>query len=88
MASPVVAGLAALILEYFPNLSAQQVKMVIENSAQKPGAKAKNPETQEMVDLSEISKTGGIINAYEAIKLASTLKGERKTPKTEKTKAF
>ena len=32
MASPVVAGLAALILEYYPNLSAEQVKYVIENS--------------------------------------------------------
>jgi len=86
MASPVVAGLAALIMQYFPTLSAQQVKMVIEKSAQAPGAKAKNPETQELVDLTDISKTGGIINAYEAVKLASTLKGERKDP--AKTKAF
>ena len=30
MASPVVAGIAAFLLEYYPNLSAQQVKMVIE----------------------------------------------------------
>ena len=29
--SPVVAGVAALILEYYPNLSAEQVKYVIEN---------------------------------------------------------
>jgi subtilisin family serine protease len=77
MASPVVAGLAAFILEYYPNLSAQQVKMVIEKSAQKPAGKVKNYETGEMVSLGELSKSGGIINAYEAIKLASTLKGER-----------
>ncbi len=50
MASPVVAGLAALILEYFPDLSAEQVKMVIEKSAQKPDEKVKNPETGEMVN--------------------------------------
>ncbi len=81
MASPVVAGVAAFILEYFPNLSAEQVKMVIEKSAQKPAGKVKNPETGEMVDLSDISKTGGLVNAYEAVKLASTLKGERKTAK-------
>ena len=31
------------------------------------------------VKLSEISKTGGVINAYEAFKLAATLKGERRT---------
>jgi subtilisin family serine protease len=77
MASPVVAGLAALILEYYPKLSARQVKMVIEKSAQKPSVKVKEPGVGEEVALSDISKTGGIINAYEAIKLASTLKGER-----------
>lgn len=81
MASPVVAGLAAFILEYFPNLTAEQVKMVIEKSAQKPAGKVKNPETGEMVDMSELSKTGGLVNAYEAIKLASTIKGERKPAK-------
>ncbi|HYC40218.1 MAG TPA: S8 family peptidase [Chitinophagaceae bacterium] len=87
MASPVVAGVAALILEYFPDLSAQQIKMVIENSVQKPADKVRNPETQEWVDFSDISKTGGIINAYEALRQASTLKGERKTPKRA-TRAF
>ncbi len=78
MASPVVAGLAALILEYFPTLSAAQVKYVIEKSSQNPGVKVTNPGDDEQVDLSELSRSGGIINAYEAVKLAATLKGERK----------
>ena len=30
---------------------------------------------------SEISKSGGVVNAYEALKLAATLKGERGTGK-------
>lgn len=77
MASPVVAGLAAMILEYFPSLSAAQVKMVIEKSAQKPGMKVNNPGTDEMENLDELCRSGGIINAYAAVKLASTLKGER-----------
>ncbi|MFI5128623.1 MAG: S8 family peptidase [Chitinophagales bacterium] len=77
MASPVVAGLAALIMEYYPNLSARQVKMVIEKSAQKPTIKVKDPGNGEEVEMSDLSRTGGIINAYEAVKLASTLKGER-----------
>lgn len=81
MASPVVAGLAAFIMEYYPNLSASQVKMVIEKSAKNPGEKAKNPGTGEETDLADLSKTGGIINAYEAIKLASTIKGEKKPVK-------
>lgn len=79
MASPVVAGLAAFIMEYYPNLSARQVKMVIEKSSKSPGEPVKNPGNGEKVDMSELSKYGGIINAYEAIKLASTLKGELKT---------
>ena len=77
MASPVVTGLAAFILSYYPDLSAEQVKYVIETSVIKPGFKVKKPGTVEDVDLSDLSKTGGIINAYQAIKLASTLKGER-----------
>jgi len=78
MASPVVAGLAAFILEYYPNLSPSQVKMVIEKSSQKPADKVLNPGNDEMVTLSELSRSGGVINAFEAIKLASTIKGQRK----------
>lgn len=84
MASPVVAGLAAFILEYFPNLSAAQVKMVIEKSTTKVSEKVMNPESGEEVSLGDISRSGGIVNAYEAIKLASTLKGERKETKDKK----
>jgi len=78
MASPVVAGVAALILEYYPNLSAEQVKYVIEKSSIKPDVKVKVPGGDTEVDMSELSTTGGLLNAYEAVKLASTLKGERK----------
>ena len=77
MASPVVAGVAAFILSHYPDLSAEQVKYVIEKSASKPSTKVNKPGSDEMVDLSEISRNGGIINAHEAIKLAATLKGER-----------
>ncbi len=78
MASPVVAGLAAFIMEYYPTLSARQVKMVIEKSAVKTAGMVKDPGTGEDVSLSDISKSGGFVNAYEAIKLASTIKGEKK----------
>ena len=78
MASPVVAGLAAFLLEYYPNLSVAQVKMVIEKSAQIPVDKVKNPGSGENVALTELSRAGGLVNAFEAIKLASTIRGERK----------
>lgn len=89
MASPVVAGTAAFILSYYPTLTAKQIKDVIEKSSQQPGDKVRKPGTDETVDLSEISKTGGLLNAYEAIKLASTMKGERTqdNPKPVKTKS-
>ena len=88
MASPVVAGLAAFILEYYPALSPAQVKMVIEKSSQKPVDKVRNPETGDMVSLSTLSRSGGVINAYEAIKLAATVKGERKiAPPVKSTKS-
>ena len=73
MAGPVVAGIAALILEYYPTLTAQQIKYAIEKSAVVPTEKVNYPGTDNKVDLSEISKTGGFVNAYEAIKLAGTL---------------
>ncbi len=77
MAGPVVAGIAALILEYYPNLTPQQLKYVIEKSAAAPTEKVSKPGTDEMVNMNEISKTGGIVNAFEAIKLAGTLKTEK-----------
>ena len=74
MACPLVAGVAAFIMQYYPNLTPQQVKLAIEKTAQAPKEKVKKPGTDEMVDLGELAKTGGIINAYEAIKYAGTIK--------------
>lgn len=60
MAAPVVAGLAALIREYYPKLSALQVKDIILKSVVKQNA------------LSAYCSTGGIANAYQALQLAAT----------------
>ena len=81
MAAPVVTGVAALILEFYPNLTPQQVKYCIEKSAVAPPGKVKLPGSEDkpvMVTLADISKTGGIVNAYEALKLASTLHADKK----------
>ena len=73
MAAPVVSGLAALIRSYYPTLTASQVKYVIEKSVTtldsttlvvKPGSKSK-------VKITELCKSGGVINAYKAIELAA-----------------
>ena len=81
MACPVVAGVAALLLEYYPNLSAQQLKEVIEKSSVKVDTEVNIPGTMNKTKLSELSVSGGLLNAYEAIKMASTVKGNRKENK-------
>ncbi len=77
MAGPVVAGLAALLLEYFPNLSAGQLKYVIEKSVVVPAAKVGKPGSDEKVSMKELCVTGGVVNAFEAVKLAATLSTSR-----------
>jgi subtilisin family serine protease len=84
MAAPVVAGTAAFLLSYFPNLTPQQLKMVIEKTAQVADVKLRKPGNyEEMVNLKDISKTGGVINAYEAAKLAATLQAPPKKTTTK-----
>jgi subtilisin family serine protease len=79
MAAPVVTGVAALIMEYFPTLSPEEVKYCIEKSAFMPVAKAKKPGTEnEMVPLSDLSASGGILNAYGAVKLAYSISDPKK----------
>ena len=84
--SPIVVGTAAFLLEYFPGLTAQQLKYCIEKSAKAPGVKVKKPGTDELVDMSELCKTGGLLNAYEAVKVAAALttpaKPTKKLPKS------
>lgn len=84
--SPIVVGTAAFLLEYFPNLTAQQLKYCIEKSAQAPGMKVRKPGTGEMVEMSELCKSGGLLNAYEAAKVAASLslpvKATKKLPKS------
>jgi subtilisin family serine protease len=74
MACPVVAGVAAIVWSYFPKLTAKEVKMIIEKSATPITEPVNVPGTSNKVLLSEISKTGGIVNALEAVKLAASMK--------------
>jgi cell wall-associated protease len=82
MAAPVVTGIAALLLEYYPDLSARQLKYVLMQSATKlPQSQVKWAATGSTIDFNELSATGGIVNAYNAVRLAASIKGELKNPK-------
>lgn len=75
MAAPMVAGVAALLRSYFPQLNAWEIKNIILDSATKINQKVIRPGTSdEEIDFSELSVTGGIVNAYEAFKLAEKLR--------------
>jgi len=77
MAAPVVSGLAALILSYHPELTAVDVKDIIMKSVTKVSRKVKyKNEKDETVrtSFSELCVSGGIVNAYNALKLAETYK--------------
>jgi cell wall-associated protease len=77
--SPIVTGIAALILEYYPDLSAKQIKQAIMESATPlTGTLVYKPGTHNLVDFTTLSKTGGIANAYLALQIASKMQGERK----------
>lgn len=78
MASPVVAGLAALIRSYYPKLTAVQVKEIILKSVVKvdhqidvEGEEGAAPKS---VPFADLCITGGIVNAYNALKLAADYK--------------
>ena len=76
MAAPVVSGLAAILRTYYPELTAKEVKDIILKSATKVDQKVKiqvDGRTKR-VYLDEISVSGGIANAYEAIRLADQYK--------------
>ena len=71
MATPAVAGVAALILEYYPDLTAIQVKDIIMKSATPlKGKTVYKPGTKEEVDFSTLCVSGGVVNAYKALQLA------------------
>ncbi|PJJ80362.1 S8 family serine peptidase [Mucilaginibacter auburnensis] len=76
MAAPAVAGLAALIRSYYPKLTAMQVKDIILRSVVKIEHKVKvqDGENTREVNFDELCATGGIVNAYNALKLAATYK--------------
>ncbi len=80
MAAPVVAGAAALIMSYFPELKVSEVRNIMikttfkiaDQQVVRPGDEGEE-NSEELVKFGELCKTGGIINLYEAIKMAEKI---------------
>jgi subtilisin family serine protease len=83
MASPVVAGVAAVLRSYFPALKASQVKEIIMKSATPVDLMVKKPgdKSGDLVNFKTLSIQGGAINLYNAVQMAKLTKGKKKVKK-------
>lgn len=72
MAAPVVSGVAALLLTYFPTLTPADVRDIIVQSVRTfPGQSVALPGGEgQQAPFAGLSRTGGVIDAYAAVKLA------------------
>ena len=85
MAAPSTAGVAALIRSYYPKLSASQVKHIIMNSGtkidlqvSKPGSASRENPEGELVSFADLSVSGRVVNAYNALKMAERIVKRKK----------
>lgn len=68
MASPTAAGVAAMVLSYAPDMDPVAVKqLMIDTSRRYPKLKVNVPGTETQVLFSSLSRTGTIVDAFEAI---------------------
>lgn len=73
MASPNAAGVAALIRSYYPQLTASQVKHILMDSGTTINTEVVLGETKDKKLFTSASKSGKIINAYNALIMAQRL---------------
>jgi subtilisin family serine protease len=76
MAAPIVSGVAAILRTYYPSLTAKQVKTILEKTVYTPTATAPclQPGNSSIATpFGTLSKTGGIVNAYNAVVLANSM---------------
>ena len=80
--SPVVAGVAALVWSYYPQLTATELKTVLLKSSKRNRQKVNIPnitsDKETKSKFSKLSATGGIVNAYDALLAAEKLVKKKK----------
>lgn len=78
MAAPVVAGVAALLMAHFPDLTAAQVRDILLETVTPFGDRTvARPGDGTMVPFGSLSVTGGVVNAYRAVLKAQEVTGAR-----------
>jgi len=78
MACPTTAGVAALLMSYFPELTYLEVKDILKKSTRKfDNLDVATPGGSGNIKFSELSNTGGLVNAYEAVKMAQLVKSQK-----------
>ncbi len=70
MASPVVAGVAAFVWSYYPELTAEELRSILIDSAIPLKGRQKLPGSKKKTKLKKISVSGSIINLPAAMRLA------------------
>ncbi|MGI4872362.1 MAG: S8 family peptidase [Janthinobacterium lividum] len=71
MASPVTAGVAAVLKSYYPSLTAVDLKRIIRQSAQVHHTLVQVPGADKKADFTTLSATGGVVDLYAALQLAA-----------------
>lgn len=78
LAAPMVSGTAALIWLYYPKLTAKQVKDIILESGTKYDIDVIVPGTiDKKVKFAELSKSGSVLNVYNAMQLAEKVSRQK-----------
>lgn len=81
VAAPVVSGISAMIRSYYPNLTASEVKMILMESGSSFDLKVRiynRNGKNTYLPFSELSKSGKIVNAYNALLLAEKVSNAKK----------
>jgi cell wall-associated protease len=77
MAAPAAAGVAAILRSYYPDLSAAQVKEIMEKSVMVQEGSVKKPGGTELVPFKDLCVSGGIVNAPNAVAMADKTKAKK-----------
>ncbi|WP_405209204.1 S8 family serine peptidase [Aquimarina sp. LLG6339-5] len=80
LAAGIVSGVAGLIRSYYPDLSAIEVKNILMESGTRYNIKAEITvdDSKKIVPFSSLSKSGRVVNAYNALLMAEAISKSKK----------